>query len=237
MSMFTRPGFDRDSHLPQDVAAPFGPGRVNNDLGPRRGLTVPHKDMDARREYHRAYIAKHRYKYRFREKAWSAAFHANKRAAQYGAAGSITVDQAIEVLSRSMCYYCGRNIADTGLWTTIDHVIPLYAGGVNAPENIVTACHACNSSKFRGDKPFRWSRDHDACLRCGTKDRQHLAKGLCTTCHRSERYQRELAQRRKSRELSAEQRAWGAALGSVYDVMRPEDWPEIVRLLGGTEEE
>ena len=30
---------------------------------------------------------------------------------------------------------------------------------------------------------WRWSRDHDACRRCGTTDLPHVARGLCTSCH------------------------------------------------------
>lgn len=41
MNMLTRPGFDRDSHLPQDVAAPVGPGRVSSDLAFQRGFSMP----------------------------------------------------------------------------------------------------------------------------------------------------------------------------------------------------
>lgn len=37
---FTRPGFDRDVSFVVDSDAPFGPGRVNNDLGIRRGFAM-----------------------------------------------------------------------------------------------------------------------------------------------------------------------------------------------------
>lgn len=57
---FTRPGFDRDG-LPMVLSiAPFGPGRVNNDLGTRRGFVVPHKDPEARRAYQRSWKAANR---------------------------------------------------------------------------------------------------------------------------------------------------------------------------------
>ncbi len=32
--------------------------------------------------------------------------------------------------------------------------------------------------------PGVWARHYDACVECGTTDRKHLAKGLCSTCYR-----------------------------------------------------
>lgn len=40
MNMLTRPGFDRDRNLPQDEAAPVGPGRVSSETGIQRGSSV-----------------------------------------------------------------------------------------------------------------------------------------------------------------------------------------------------
>lgn len=40
MGTFTRPGFDRGLSSVVDSIAPFGPGRVNNDLGSRRGFAM-----------------------------------------------------------------------------------------------------------------------------------------------------------------------------------------------------
>jgi len=28
-----------------------------------------------------------------------------------------------------------------------------------------------------------WARDYDECTTCGSTDRKHLARGLCTTCY------------------------------------------------------
>lgn len=41
MNVLTRSGFDRDVHPVVLSDAPFGPGRVSNDLGIRRGFVVP----------------------------------------------------------------------------------------------------------------------------------------------------------------------------------------------------
>ncbi len=43
------------------------------------------------------------------------------------------------------CRYCGAKVtADTA---TLDHVIPVVAGGSNKSENLVTACVTCNARK------------------------------------------------------------------------------------------
>jgi 5-methylcytosine-specific restriction endonuclease McrA len=41
------------------------------------------------------------------------------------------------------CQYCGKSKGDL----TIDHVIPRSRGGGDTWENLVTACHTCNSKK------------------------------------------------------------------------------------------
>jgi 5-methylcytosine-specific restriction endonuclease McrA len=47
------------------------------------------------------------------------------------------------------CQYCGK----TDLTLTIDHVVPRSKGGEYSWENLVTACHRCNTKK--GDKTLR----------------------------------------------------------------------------------
>jgi hypothetical protein len=44
------------------------------------------------------------------------------------------------------CAYCGQAIED-GVKLTLDHVIPVSAGGGNEETNLVTACLRCNSSR------------------------------------------------------------------------------------------
>jgi 5-methylcytosine-specific restriction endonuclease McrA len=59
------------------------------------------------------------------------------------AVGQISGDDVRTVLERDrLCTYCGLCAS-----TTIDHVLPLSHGGTNAFENLVGACHPCNSSK------------------------------------------------------------------------------------------
>lgn len=52
-----------------------------------------------------------------------------------------------EVLRRDnfTCRYCGAKAPDVEL--RVDHVIPVALGGSDKPENLVAACHDCNSGK------------------------------------------------------------------------------------------
>lgn len=47
------------------------------------------------------------------------------------------------------CVYCGEPA------TTLDHVIPVAAGGTNDDNNLVPACGNCNSSKADRNSPRR----------------------------------------------------------------------------------
>lgn len=44
------------------------------------------------------------------------------------------------------CRYCGAR-PDAGAVLVVDHIIPVAAGGDNAPENLLTACQPCNAGK------------------------------------------------------------------------------------------
>lgn len=44
------------------------------------------------------------------------------------------------------CLWCGRGIWQ-GAALTLDHFLPRERGGSNAPENLLTACHLCNSTR------------------------------------------------------------------------------------------
>lgn len=51
-----------------------------------------------------------------------------------------------------LCYWCGKRM-QTGVATnhadflTGDHLVPLHAGGMTKPGNIVAACRACNNGR------------------------------------------------------------------------------------------
>ena len=53
---------------------------------------------------------------------------------------------AIYLRDGMACAWCGATVED-GARLTLDHVRPHSAGGSNAPKNLVTACHRCNSSR------------------------------------------------------------------------------------------
>ena len=53
--------------------------------------------------------------------------------------------QEIFVRDKWKCQYCGELLSPTT--STLDHVIPVSAGGTNAASNLVAACLVCNSIK------------------------------------------------------------------------------------------
>lgn len=44
------------------------------------------------------------------------------------------------------CAYCGAGVED-GVVLSVDHVVPVNAGGENDPENYVCSCRKCNGEK------------------------------------------------------------------------------------------
>ncbi|MBV8537533.1 MAG: HNH endonuclease, partial [Alphaproteobacteria bacterium] len=48
------------------------------------------------------------------------------------------------------CRYCGTTV--TTYTATLDHLVPMTAGGTNGLDNLVTACLSCNTHK--GRKPL-----------------------------------------------------------------------------------
>jgi 5-methylcytosine-specific restriction endonuclease McrA len=112
-----------------------------------------------------------------------AAYHnransANQTAKRLGVEGRITRHDVQNVVEGSACVYCGTRDD-----LTIDHIVPLSRGGLNVRANLQSACKPCNSSKWIGDHPWRWSRTQDACSDCGTTQRRHEGRGLCGRCY------------------------------------------------------
>lgn len=56
---------------------------------------------------------------------------------------------AIYLRDGMACCYCGAGVEDE-VKLTLDHLLPHAKGGTNEANNLVTCCHACNSS--RGDR-------------------------------------------------------------------------------------
>ena len=140
---------------------------------------MPHKDPEAFRAYQKAYREATRAKRAARRPDDDRARHANERAEKYGAPGRIGIREVRIVMAAGECHYCGSSDR-----LTLDHVTPLHAGGANALSNLVACCLSCNISKFRSDRPRRWSRTVDACIKCSTTDLKHVAFGMCGPCYR-----------------------------------------------------
>jgi len=47
------------------------------------------------------------------------------------------------------CWHCRQVFppAEDGQGLTLDHITPRHQGGTDAPENLITACHGCNSTR------------------------------------------------------------------------------------------
>lgn len=56
-----------------------------------------------------------------------------------------------EQLGKNVCFYCKRVVVvypkNLSFSATIDHIIPLSKGGVNARYNLCVACRECNNKK------------------------------------------------------------------------------------------
>lgn len=52
--------------------------------------------------------------------------------------------------SNGKCAYCDSQLIESGNWH-VDHVVPISRGGADEIENMVAACHRCNTKK--SDKP------------------------------------------------------------------------------------
>jgi hypothetical protein len=55
------------------------------------------------------------------------------------------------------CLMCYRvfPLAYDGAGLTLDHIVPRFIGGSDAPQNLVTACHRCNSERQHLELPAR----------------------------------------------------------------------------------
>jgi hypothetical protein len=63
-----------------------------------------------------------------------------------------TTRLAIYLRDGLACVWCGA-AAEDGAQLTLDHLMPHARGGSNAPRNLVTACHRCNSSRGKRSVP------------------------------------------------------------------------------------
>lgn len=109
---------------------------------------------DYHRQYSRQYYAAHREEKAEHGRQWckdnpgkacekSHRYRARKNGAAIGPADEAEI---YELYNRT-CIYCGATER-----LTIDHIVPLNGGGLHYQDNLVVACHSCNSSKR--DKPL-----------------------------------------------------------------------------------
>ena len=71
-------------------------------------------------------------------------------------------DKRVKVFTKSQgrCAYCGVELEFNTY--TVDHILPLAWGGSNQIENMVAACHPCNSQKKSSTvKEFRTKKKVD----------------------------------------------------------------------------
>lgn len=77
-------------------------------------------------------------------------------------AGSLTGLHEVHVRYNFTCHYCGYDGRAFPNWfqLSVDHVLPVGQGGdKRAPENMLTACQACNSITSRMRFPRKMSRE------------------------------------------------------------------------------
>jgi 5-methylcytosine-specific restriction endonuclease McrA len=69
----------------------------------------------------------------------------------------LRIARAIDTRDGGCCVYCGATAEESGSPLHLDHVVPRSLGGEDTPDNLVTACRACNCA--RHDMSLaQWSR-------------------------------------------------------------------------------
>lgn len=75
--------------------------------------------------------------------------HTNNRAATWRGMKWIRHSTRLAIYARDgfACVWCGVHVEQDGVTLTLDHCKPDINGGANDPNNLVTACHQCNSRR------------------------------------------------------------------------------------------
>jgi 5-methylcytosine-specific restriction endonuclease McrA len=109
-----------------------------------------HKDDE---EYQRK-ASEYRKEYYREHKDYYLAIARNRKARVKNAVGTHTASdiELQHARQHGKCFWCGKRV---GRDFHVDHVVPIFLGGSNGPENLVISCPACNMSK--GAKhPMDW---------------------------------------------------------------------------------
>lgn len=61
---------------------------------------------------------------------------------------SVEIRKNIEERANGYCEYCRASVVFAPHSFTIDHIIPLIAGGTDEPNNLAYACYGCNRRKY-----------------------------------------------------------------------------------------
>lgn len=93
------------------------------------------------------HAADKKYRLSFKGKIAKKRWRATRRLFEVNQKYSISPKKVLHLFlkSKGVCFYCGIKITESNF--TIDHRIPLVRGGTNHGNNLVIACHHCNSSK------------------------------------------------------------------------------------------
>jgi hypothetical protein len=59
----------------------------------------------------------------------------------------LRIARAIDARDGGRCVYCGATADESGSHLHLDHVTPRSLGGEDSPDNLVTACRACNCAR------------------------------------------------------------------------------------------
>lgn len=113
------------------------------------------RDYKRTNEQYRVHNSEYNRQYRKLNPEKNAQHFNNRRARIQQAGGSFTSREWKKLCKRYnyTCLCCGRREPEIKL--TVDHVVPLSAGGTNSIENIQPLCQSCNSSKHRRTIDYR----------------------------------------------------------------------------------
>lgn len=125
---------------------------------------LTHKEREVVREKRKQYYDEHRdeaieysaqWKRDNREQTrlWEAWSKAHKRAEEYGALGTFTIDDLKDILKRqkNCCVYCGRQFGNR-IVHHLDHIMPFTLDGSNSKANIQWLCKKDSDRNGKGNK-------------------------------------------------------------------------------------